>query len=378
MRLAIVSTSSPLSRRSWSGIPYFATKEITRRFADVHIVDTALLDRLVIKAHKFRKGQFQLLREPLLVKSYGLLLDRMLARIAPDAVISIGAPQKIGGLLDKYRTYHVADAMFDTVIRYYPKYRHMNARSARLGHELQKSIVDKSSGLLLASHWAAQSAAQHYCTPLDRFTIAPMGANLETAPPAIAPRKNDAPLKLLFVGYDWHRKGGALCLEALGHIRRSDPDAELHVVGCNPRSAHGVAGVHVHGPLSKAYGPHADLFRRLFETSHFFIMPSHQEAYGLVYCEACAFSLPPVARDTGGVGEIVKHGENGLLLPGSADAREYADAILHVWRDANAYAKMQKAARSAFETRLNWQAWGDTLEQVLTDSVEGPCLRATA
>ena len=195
-----------------------------------------------------------------------------------------------------YRVIHVTDAMFDTVVDYYPQYAGLHQRSRRQGHALQQRIVDDGAGLLVASRWAAHSAAQHYRCPIDRITIAPMGANLETAPPRRAPRANSGPLKLLFIGYDWERKGGRLVLDILAALRRDIVDAELHIVGCTPREAAGRPGVHVHGPLSKAYPPHAQLFERLLAEAHFFCMPSHQEAYGLVYCEACAYSLPPVAQ----------------------------------------------------------------------------------
>lgn len=375
MRIAVLSTSSPHSRASWSGIPFFATREIVRRFADVTVIDTPLVDRLMIKAHKFGKSRVQLLREPLVVNAYAAFLRRKLKPVAPDVVVSIGAPQKIGGLVRDYPVVHATDAMFDTIVRYYPRYAGLHPRSRRLGHSLQQRIVDRGAGLLVASRWAQQSAAGHYRCPPERITIAPMGANLETIPPPRAPRPNTGPLRLLFIGYDWERKGGRLVLAIHEALRRQQGDAELHIVGCTPREATGRPGVHVHGPVSKAYPPHALLFERLLNEANFFCMPSHQEAYGLVYCEACAYALPPVARATGGVGEIIRHGENGLLLAEDATAEAYAQAILAVWRDEDAYREMQLAARAAFETRLNWQAWGAVLEGVITRALEQPAGR---
>ena len=365
MRLAVVASSSPFSKASWSGIPYFATREIQRRFADVHVIDTPRIDRLLVKAHKFATGRIQLLREPIVVRLYAEYLDRVLRAKGVDAIVSIGAAHKIAGLLDRHRVVHATDAMFDTIVRYYPKYEALRPRTMRMGHALQRQIVEKSAGLLLASQWAAQSASDHYAHPLGAFTVAPMGANLEVPPPAPPMRDTGGPLKLLFAGYDWERKGGPLVLDILEVLRRSEPDTQLHIVGCTPRAAMGRPGVTLHGALSKSDTQQARLFESLFTDTHFFCMPSHQEAYGLVYCEACAYGLPPVARDTGGVGEIISDGCNGLLLPPDADAERYADAILAVWRDADAYRSMQTAARRAFETRLNWRAWGETLEGVL-------------
>ena len=69
-----------------------------------------------------------------------------------------------------------------------------------------------------------------------------------------------------------------------------------------------------------------------------------------------------MARDTGGVGSIVRHRWNGLLLDAEADAQAYADEIAALWSDEARYAAMQLAAREAFETRLNWNAWGAEIE----------------
>jgi glycosyltransferase involved in cell wall biosynthesis len=58
-------------------------------------------------------------------------------------------------------------------------------------------------------------------------------------------------------------------------------------------------------------------FRRdipaVLAASDIFCLPSHEEAFGMVYLEAMASGLPIVAYRAGGVPEIVVHGETGLL-----------------------------------------------------------------
>ena len=72
MRLAVLASASPHSRATWSGIPYFALKELKRRFGDVHVVDTPKIDRLIVKLHKFAKSHVQLMREPAIMRLYAL------------------------------------------------------------------------------------------------------------------------------------------------------------------------------------------------------------------------------------------------------------------------------------------------------------------
>ena len=91
-------------------------------------------------------------------------------------------------------------------------------------------------------------------------------------------------------------------------------------------------------------------------------MPSQQEAFGLVYCEACAFGLPSIARDTGGVSAIVQNGSNGLLFGADAAVEDYVAGIREIWADQPRYLAMTRAARAAFENRLRWNVWGARVE----------------
>ncbi|KQT35288.1 hypothetical protein ASG29_04100 [Sphingomonas sp. Leaf412] len=362
MRVAVVSQGSPYRRSSWSGIPYYALREIMRRFDDVHVVDTPRVDEFLRRSTVVTQRRWNLTREPAVLRVLAAGLAPMVDRIRPDVVVSIGAPHKVVPLLGRYPVVHVTDAMFDTIVRYYPSHHRIRPRTLRLGGAIQQRLVNESHGLLVASRWAAESAASFYGHDVTRFTIAPLGANFDLAPPARAPRTTDGPLRFLFAGFDWVRKGGPLALATFARVRAAVPDAQFHIVGCTPDEARGMPGVTVHGILSKSEPAQAQAFERLFDDSHFFLMPSRQEAFGLVYCEACAFSLPSVAADTGGVGEIVRDGVNGLLLPPDGGAADYAAAILSVWRDPARYRDMQAAARTAFEQRLNWEAWGAQLE----------------
>lgn len=53
----------------------------------------------------------------------------------------------------------------------------------------------------------------------------------------------------------------------------------------------------------------------LMASADVFAMPSFEEPFGLVFCEAMAMGLPVVALDSGGAPEIISHGVHGLLPP---------------------------------------------------------------
>lgn len=362
MRIAFVSLGSPFNRSSWSGIPYYALRELRRRFNDLTVIDTPRIDEGLRYASSLAAMGVLVSREPVVTRAFARWLNKQLTDADADAVVSIGAAHKVAYIDPKWPVIHVADALFGPLVDYYPKYRPLNGRTRRIGNALQRHLINRNQPILLTSDWAARSAAEYYDVPPNRFGVVPLGANFDIEPVAYERSARGEKLKLLFVGYDWPRKGGALVLKVFKELRRQLGDAELHIVGCKPPESFGIEGVIRHGHLSKTDPEQAALLEQLFRESSFFFMPSQQEAFGLVYCEACAFGLPSIARDTGGVSAIIQHGTNGLLFSSEADVGAYVAGIREVWSDAPRYLEMTRAARAAFEDRLRWNVWGSMVE----------------
>jgi len=70
--------------------------------------------------------------------------------------------------------------------------------------------------------------------------------------------------------------------------------------------------VNVIGFVDKASADGYAMLNKPLEESHFMILPTFAEAYGIVFCEASSFGLPSIALKRGGV--PVKDHVNGLLF----------------------------------------------------------------
>jgi glycosyltransferase involved in cell wall biosynthesis len=89
-------------------------------------------------------------------------------------------------------------------------------------------------------------------------------------------------------------------------------------------------------------------FRRdvvpLFCLADVVVLPSLAEAFGLVLVEAMALRRPIVATNTGGIPELIQHGESGWLVePGSAPA--LAEAILKLLDDRTLSQRLGECGR---------------------------------
>lgn len=152
--------------------------------------------------------------------------------------------------------------------------------------------------------------------PRSRVEIIPNPAPAIEPPPRT--ERKPGPLRLLFAGQLETHKGIQFLLRALND---SDVPFELHVAGEGTLAsfvndwANRDARVIYHGFCS------LDNLVRLFLISDAVVVPSlcYENSPTVIY-EAYKTGVPVVAANIGGVGELVRDGENGYLFrPGDAD-----------------------------------------------------------
>jgi glycosyltransferase involved in cell wall biosynthesis len=364
LRIAYISLATPTRRESWSGTPWYSFREIRRRYDDVHLLDTPWIDAIVESMSALQRYGLSVRQRRFLARYYSRALAKQLGSIKPDVILSVGASHKIQYFEQRCPIIHVSDGLFGTMVAYYSKFRHFRPDVMRDAHADHQQLLNKTSMVLFASEWARDSALEFYDYPLCRTRVVPFGANLDEDP-GYSERRTEGPLILLFVGYDWERKGGDLAFEIWSELRRRTGDAEFHIVGCNPPQAANVEGVTVHGRLRKTKESDRRQLDELYRRASLFLMPSRQEAYGMVFCEASAYGLPSIATATGGVPTCVRDNETGLLLPPASGADAFADRILALWNDKLRYRAFGRAARTRYETDLNWRAWGDGVDAAI-------------
>lgn len=88
------------------------------------------------------------------------------------------------------------------------------------------------------------------------------------------------------------------------------------------------------------------------EAMDIFVLPSFQEAFGLVCIEAMAHQLPVIATHVGGIPELVKEGETGIIVPPN-DVSSLVDAIEKLLRDDELAEKMGKAGYDRYKKCFN-------------------------
>jgi glycogen(starch) synthase len=229
------------------------------------------------------------------------------------------------------------------VVRYHPWIRPV----VRFVLRHADSIIAISEGL---------KALAEPLVPGTPIHVIPFGIDRSVFYPAEKPPPGP-PLSLLFVGRLVEQKALPVLLEALALIRREGIDVRLAIVGDGPQRAAlealalkiGLQGeVDFLGWLDRADVP--EFYRR----AHIFVLPSYVESFGQVMLEAMACGLPVVTTYPSNMANLVKHEENGLLVP-AGDSRALADAVGRLATDAEL--RLHMSERSNEEAgRYSWEA----------------------
>jgi glycosyltransferase involved in cell wall biosynthesis len=83
----------------------------------------------------------------------------------------------------------------------------------------------------------------------------------------------------------------------------------------------------------------------IWRDADLFVMPTQNEAFGLVYQEAAAASLPAIGTRLNAIPEIIRDGETGILVD-RQDRRELVAALDRLIRSAELRERLGRAARA--------------------------------
>ncbi len=311
-------------------------------------------------------------RQKSIAQELALSVDQQLRTLPfePDLVLG-SSSLPMAYLRTTLPTAFWTDATFASMLHFYDEFSHLSNETIRSGMEVEERALARCDHAFYSSAWAARSAVKDHGADPRKTHVVPFGPNLDHEPrrdevlDAIEERSRKI-CKLLFVGYDWTRKQGELVVRVQRLLEGMGVPAELIIIGCEPEIEQRHRRVRVVGKLDKNTPEDLGLLQHAFLTSHFLMVPSLAECYGMVYAEASAYGSPSIACNVGGVEAVVSHGRNGLLFEPGVDALLVAEHIAAIWKDEAAYRAMARAARDEFDDRLNWGSGIASLTRKLT------------
>lgn len=211
---------------------------------------------------------------------------------------------------------------------------------------LRARVLRKAAAVVTWCDWAKRSLVDDYGIDENRIHVIAPGAAIEKFPFGSSPSADggERPVRLLFVGGDFDRKGGQVLLQAYRAALRGR--AELHLV--TQQLLPSEEGVYVYNDL----GPNSVGLLDLYRKADIFVLPTLGDCFPVVMGEAMAAGLPIVTTNVGALPEAVVHEVNGLVVPAGDDVA-LVSALNALISNAQLRIKMGMAGRRIAEARFD-------------------------
>jgi colanic acid/amylovoran biosynthesis glycosyltransferase len=237
-------------------------------------------------------------------------------------------------------TFHGSDATVSD-------FRYHKSNFGHRRYNTRKAELQKGSALFLAVSQFVRRKLLEQGFPEEKVEVHYTGVDIKMFQPASTERD---PI-ILFVGRLVERKGAEFLIQAVAEVQKELPAAELVVVGDGPLRAdleqlakQSLRRYRFLGVLNHAEVGEWMNRASLFCAPSVKIRSGEEEGFGMVYAEAMAMEKPVVAFDSGGISEVVSHGQTGFLAP-ERDWRTLAEYLSILMQDAGLRKRFGVAGR---------------------------------
>lgn len=352
-----------------SGYSYSMRLQLQRHFDVIDVFPMPLpADPLWIPlraAYKASGLYYYPAREPLVLRAFARRIERAIALTKPQVVFATSSIPL--SLVDtSLPLIHVTDQVFCDFVDTYID--NPSIRFRRTGNAQEAIALATATRVSYPSEWAARSAVRHYGQDPAKIFVIPWGGNLpreiddDEVAAGINSRRPDR-CHLVFLGRDWHRKGGDVLVGTVNELNRLGLETRATIIGCSPQGLPADRFT-VYPYLNKRDERHFALFASSMLSATFMFVPSRAEAYGQAFCEAAAFGVPAIGSSVGGI--PVRDGETGYLPAADTSPEHHAEIIIETLAHPTKYREMAEEARCDYRQRLNWNRFGDQVTDLIS------------
>lgn len=273
--------------------------------------------------------------------------------------------------------YVMPHGMLDPYFQKAPERRLKAVRNSFFWHLIEKRLIKKADGLLFTCQLERELASQSFegsYKPRQEHVI-----GLGIAPPPVRTAQMDIAFRLhvgikpdikylLFLSRINPKKGVDLLVNGYLRLQKEIPDIPaLVIAGPGMETEYGVeikklAGEN--GTIFFAGMIAGDIKWGAFYSCEAFILPSHQENFGIAVVEALACHKPALISDKVNIYEEVKNGNAGLV---QQDDAEGTYLLLKQWMEIPASQRqaMAQNARQTFEDKFEIEKTTSVLADLL-------------
>jgi len=241
-------------------------------------------------------------------------------------------------------------------------------------------LAYESWRVIVNSNYMRNEVKSVFSLPDDKIRIIPNGVDInkfkgyERNPEFRLKYAMENERVVFFVGRLVNEKGANVLLEAIPKVLQQCYDTKFIIAGRGPQLDHlkwMASAMNIsHKVLFTGYIGDEDLLK-LYKCADIAVFPSLYEPFGIVALEGMVADVPVVVSDTGGLGEIVHHGVDGMKAY-TGNANSLADCILELLFNADRAEEMKRRAMEKVKRVYNWDVISEQTMEVYKE-IENDC-----
>jgi glycosyltransferase involved in cell wall biosynthesis len=243
----------------------------------------------------------------------------------------------------------------------YPWYAHLINRILARSTRCVLAVSGAIGQAAMETHGFKPDQVQVFHNPVERQCFREPSAKQKEQARVNLGLSPDSSVAVCIGRIEYHEKGSDILIEAWKDVHAALPSSELVIAGEGP----------LRRPLEEkiraeswSHRVHFLGFRNdvelLLWAADVLVIPSRREGLGNIILEAMSTGLPVIGTRAGGIPEIVRHAENGLLVA-PEDPQALSRTIISFFSDKSLQANLRCGAKRAAE-KCDLSSFAERLE----------------
>ena len=351
MNIAIISREKIENRKFWSGT-IANSYSILKSEKNFKIIKIENFNNKLRKIYALKREYFKLRNIKFdetynlkVSQDYAKQINKQISKYSNIDYIIVFEASLIAYLRSPVPIIFWTDLLYSDYYKHYFRDKKIHYQTVKNIRLIEKKALLNCKYVFLSSLWAVRKAKQGYKKLNNKFKLLRFGPNFKInyknkfIKKQINAKQNKI-LRLITLSVDWERKGIDKIIE-LKKIIEKKVNVEIIIVGAKQK-------------FIKSYDKEIKFLRfinknnaygekklsKLFFKSHFHILFSKAEAYGISLLEANMHGVPNITSSVGAINEIIKNNVNGKKFEVTKNLNKVAKYIIDIFNNEKKYNKL--------------------------------------
>lgn len=245
------------------------------------------------------------------------------------------------------------DLLYSQYYNHYFQKQKISKKTVKSIKRIESLAIKKTNKVFLPTKWALIEAKKKYKKYSKKFHLLHFGPNFKNQIAKknirkIISKRSNKKLLLTTLSVDWQRKGIHKIINLKKILDKRGIEVELFIIGLNNRTKIKDKNINIIPFINKNTKNGEKLISNYLVNSHFHILFSNAEAYGISLIEANSRGVPNICFNVGGIPSVVKNETNGKVFKRNQNLNKIAEYIYKIFINKKRYQKLSLSSYNYF------------------------------